>query len=144
MSVGSSSTEEVVDPTDHDAIPSDVENDADVIEGTTKRKAPSPRKGARASTSAGRKRGASSSPSVSPAKKTKVSPKGNKLATSSNDEQQMDVGTTTEVNDATAPSETETVQTPPKNPRTSGNRKTPTATTPEPSGDYVRKLRPRK
>jgi hypothetical protein len=40
--------------------------------------------------------------------------------------------------------ETETVQTPPKRARSSGNRKTPTTTTPEPSGEYARKLRPRK
>jgi len=40
----------------------------------------------------------------------------------------------------------ETVQTPPKKARTSGNKKTPTSasTTPESSGEYLRKLRPRK
>jgi len=43
-----------------------------------------------------------------------------------------------------ATSESEPVQTPPKKARTSGNRKTPTSTTPESPGEYVRKLRPRK
>jgi len=41
-------------------------------------------------------------------------------------------------------SENEPAQTPPKKGRTSGNRKTPTSTTPESSGEYARKLRPRK
>jgi hypothetical protein len=42
--------------------------------------------------------------------------------------------------------ESESVQTPPKKGRTSGTKKTPTSasTTPESSGEYIRKLRPRK
>jgi len=53
-------------------------------------------------------------------------------------------------NDATASattavtSESESVQTPPKKARTSGNKKTPTSTTPESTEEYTRKLRPRK
>jgi len=139
-----STTDEVNVSTDHDAVISDVEEG-----GETKEKTPSPRKGARGSTSGGRKRGASSSPSVSPAKKTKTTPKV-KQSKSLNDEQQMDVDNA-QGNEATATSvptaatsESEPVQTPPKKARTSGNRKTPTSTTPESPGEYVRKLRPRK
>jgi len=142
--IGGSSTEEVNDPTDHDAIPSDVDDDYDV-KSKTKKKTPSPRKG-RASTSAGAKRGASSSPSVGASKK----PKG-KQSITLNDEQPMDVDNV-QGNEATATpvtavptSESEPVQTPPKKARTSGNKKTPTTpTTPESSGEYLRKLRPRK
>jgi hypothetical protein len=51
-----------------------------------------------------------------------------------NDEQPIEVE-----NPEATTTESETVQTPPKKARTSGNKKTPTSTP-----EYVRKLRPRK
>ncbi len=150
MFIGGSSTEEVNDPTDLDAIPSDVDDDYNVT-SKTKKKTPSPRKG-RASATGGKKRGTSSSPSVSASKKPKTTPKGKKSITL-NDEPPMDVDNV-QGNEATATpdiavatSESEPVQTPPKKARTSGNKKTSTPTTPttpESSGEYLRKLRPRK
>jgi hypothetical protein len=57
----------------------------------------------------------------------------------------MDVDNTEGNNAPVSTSESEPVQTPPKKARTSGNKKTPTSSTPpESSGEYVRKLRPRK
>ena len=126
------------------AVASD-DNDAD--EGKSNKKTPSPRKGGRAS-NAGKKRAASSSPApASASKKTKATPKGKQSVTST-EEQKMDVDNT-EANNPPAPvstSESEPVQTPPKKARTSGTKKTPTSasTTPEASGEYARKLRPRK
>ena len=75
-----------VDEVHHPASSEEAPAAAD--EEKTTKKTPSPRKGARGSANAGRKRGASSSPPVSAAKKTKASPRGKKSITS-NDEQNM-------------------------------------------------------
>lgn len=130
-------TDEVNNPTNSEVA------DADEEKTTSAKNTPSPRKGARGSANAGRKRGASSSPPVSAAKKSKASPRGKK-SIASNAEQNMDVDDAGEQPAVT--SEQEAVQTPTKKARTSGTRKTSdsTSTTPESSGEYARKLRPRK
>ena len=143
LCLGSSSTDEVNDLADQDAVPSDMDDDDDVTMGKSKKKSSSPRKSGRTSATGSRKRGASSSPSVT-AKKSKASPRGKKSITSA-EESNMDVDNQAEPTTA-AVSSTANTETPTKKPRTSGTRKTPTSTssTPEASDEYVRKLRPRK
>ncbi|CAF3605660.1 unnamed protein product [Rotaria socialis] len=142
---GSSSTEKVQNKPEKETVRSDVEDHGDSTKDKTK--TPTLRKGTRTTpVSTVQKREASPSPSPSPSpsvsKKQKATPKGRKYTTK-DDNEKMDV-VNEKGNKAVTTIETENPQTPPKKPRTSANKTTPTSKTPESNEEYMRKLRPRK